>query len=176
MLGIWHIRLLRALFLLVLLTLFLASCNSRKPSTVGVKRSLQEKYALQLQVKPNEVNNTRLYSFIDEWYGVPYKYAGIDKSGIDCSGFICVLYEQVYEKKIPRSTKDLYTSGNEISREKLQEGDLVFFKIENEKPSHVGVYLINNKFVHASSKKGIMISDLQEPYFIKYFYCATRLN
>ncbi len=181
MFAIRHIRLLRFLFLAVLLVLYLSSCSSHKnvsssTATTNSKTALKNKYALLLNIEPKEIKNESLFVFIDDWYAVPYKYAGLDKNGIDCSGFISVLYDKVYNKKIPRSTKELHETCIGVSRSELKEGDLVFFKIDQEKPSHVGLYLMNNKFVHASTKKGIMISDLEEVYFKKYFYTGGRIN
>jgi murein DD-endopeptidase / murein LD-carboxypeptidase len=93
-----------------------------------------------------------------------------------CSGLTCKLYESVYAKKISRASRDIYASSKEIDLADLKEGDFVFFKIESKNISHVGVYLLNNKFVHASTKKGVMINDLNEPYYKKYFYKGGRLK
>lgn len=144
--------------------------NSSKPSAVA------EKYAAQLKVDTKNISNEKLYLFIDDWYAVPYKYAGFDKSGIDCSGFSCKLYENVYSKKISRASKDIYASCKEIAQSDLKEGDFVFFKIESKNVSHVGVYLQNGKFVHASTKKGVIINDLNEPYYKKYFFAGGRIK
>jgi len=107
---------------------------------------------------------------------VPYRYGGGDKSGIDCSGFTNKLYQTVYSKSIPHSTKEIYTEISKVDTDHLKEGDLVFFKIENKDVSHVGVYLTNNKFVHATTKKGVMINDLNEPYYKKYYYKGGRIK
>ena len=177
MLAIKHIRLLRFLFLTLLLIFFFASCSSRKNvSSTKTNSDLKNKYALQLNVQAKEIKNEKLYLFIDDWYGTPYKYGGLDKNGVDCSGFVSALYNKVYNKQVPRSTSDLYAACISINRNDLQEGDLVSFKIDQGKPSHVGLYLMNNKFVHASTKKGIMISDLEEDYFKKYYFCGARIN
>lgn len=161
----------------------LYSCRNKKEiikndTTVTPKKSensaIKVKYATQLNVAPREIENEKLYSFIDEWYATPYKYAGSDKSGIDCSGFTSKLYETVYLKKISRASRDLYATSVEVKKENLKEGDFVFFKIESKNVSHVGVYLMNNKFVHASTKKGVIISDLNETYYQKYFFIGGR--
>lgn len=171
--------------LLVLLCVLFSmySCKNKKEiskteTVVTPKKSensaIKTKYATQLNVAPKEIENEKLYSFIDEWYATPYKYAGFDKSGIDCSGFTSKLYETVYLKKISRASKDIYATSIEVKKEDLKEGDFVFFKIESKNVSHVGVYLMNNKFVHASTKKGVIISDLTEPYYQKYFFTGGR--
>lgn len=132
------------------------------------------KYAILLNVPVEELNNLKLYSFIHEWYGTPYKYGGTTKAGIDCSAFTLFLYEQVYNVKLPRTSRDQYTHLKKISRAELQEGDLVFFK-ERTRITHVGVYLGNNKFAHASTSQGVMISDLDQLYFSRRYAGAGRL-
>jgi len=139
-------------------------------------KSIKKKYAEVLHVSESDIKNTALYQFINQWYGVPYKYAGKDKNGIDCSGLTAMLYQKVYHVTITPSTKALINEVKKIKTSDLKEGDLVFFNIKSSKPSHVGVYLQNQKFVHASSSKGVMISDLNETYFKKYFYSAGRVK
>ena len=120
------------------------------------------------------MRNTKLYSFVNSWEGTPYKFGGMSKSGTDCSGFSNVLYKEVYGKKLPRTTKDIYGSCRKLGKGDLKEGDLVFFDIQGKKKSHMGVYLQNNRFVHASSSKGVVISDLNNPYYKKYFAGGGR--
>lgn len=184
---------MRSLFLFALLLsgLTLASCGSNKKvakaekpepkntdtkasETRAAEKKLQEKYSTVLGVDEDKISNIKLYRFIEDWYGVPYKYAGKSKSGIDCSGFTCVLYNDVYSAVLQGSAATLYTGCTVIKKDELREGDLVFFKIDKDKISHVGIYLHNNKFVHASSSKGIIISDLEDAYYKKYFFRAGR--
>ena len=138
--------------------------------------SLKKKYAEKLGVSESAITNQKLYQFINDWYGVPYKYAGKNKSGIDCSGLVSTLYDQVYHKKISPSTKIVITEVKKISEDDLQEGDLVFFNTDSKGLSHVGVYLQHHKFVHASTKKGVMINDMNEPYFKKCYLSAGRVK
>lgn len=167
-----------------LLLLFFTACrhhqtlHTEKTETKSetASTSLKKKYAEKLGVSESAITNQKLYQFINEWYGVPYKYAGKDKTGIDCSGLASTLYLVVFQKKISPSTKALVDEVKKIASSDLKEGDLVFFNIESKQASHVGVYLQNNKFVHASSKKGVMISDLNEPYFKKYYLSAGRVK
>ncbi len=152
------------------------STEKTEPKKETVSSSLKKKYAEKLGVSESAITNQTLYKFINEWYGVPYKYAGKDKAGIDCSGLASILYTSVYQKKISPTTKILVDEVKTISVSNLKEGDLVFFNIDSKNASHVGVYLQNNKFVHASTKKGVIISDLNEPYFKKYFMKAGRVK
>ncbi len=149
--------------------------NSTSASAPKTKK-VQQKYAAQLNVDESKIDNLKLYAFIDEWYGVPYKYGGKNKSGIDCSNFTSTLYSNVYSKSLTGSSSSIFNQCNVISRSKLNEGDLVFFKIDGDKVSHIGVYLQNNKFVHATTKKGVMIDDMDEPYYKKYYYKSGRID
>jgi murein DD-endopeptidase / murein LD-carboxypeptidase len=170
----------RKLYLgLAIIGLLLAACRGGKnasstDSSKAVQKKIQEKYAGLLGIDQEKIKNIKLYSFIDEWYGVPYLYAGKSKSGVDCSGFTNILYREVYGIAMAGSAASLYEGCKSIKRDDLEEGDLVFFKINSERISHVGVYLQNNKFVHASSKKGIIISDLEEAYYKKYYFKGGR--
>jgi cell wall-associated NlpC family hydrolase len=131
--------------------------------------SLIEKYAEKLNVPQSKLTNVDLYKFIDDWYGTQYKYGGLSKQGVDCSGFCNMLYVEVYKKQLPRSTKDISKQVNKVPKEKLQEGHLLLFNISGKNNSHVGVYLQNDYFVHASTSKGVIISHLDNPYYKKAF-------
>ncbi|MGB0882497.1 MAG: C40 family peptidase [Vicingaceae bacterium] len=159
------------------LIVILAACGGSK-STASKKKGnhIVNKYAEILKTPKSEIKNVKLYSFIDSWYGVRYRYGGMSKSGVDCSGFCNVLYSQVYKKQIKRTTSQLSKDINKVSKGRLKEGDLVFFNISKKKNSHVGVYLKNNKFVHASSSKGVIISSLDNPYYKKTYNKGGRLK
>ena len=138
--------------------------------------ALFTKYADLLGVKSSELTNEKLYKLIEEWWHVPYKYAGNGKTGIDCSGFSCVVLKAVYNKEIIRGSAEMYKVTDRVKREDLKEGDLVFFRIRRGHISHVGVYLMNNMFVHASVKYGVTISSLDDPYYKKVFSSGGRLS
>jgi cell wall-associated NlpC family hydrolase len=163
---------------------YLVSCKQKQSVTKStdsekkehVSRSVKKQYADKLGVSESDIKNEKLYQFIHDWYGVTYKYGGKDKSGIDCSGLTSVLYSNVYKKTISCSTKALVGEVKKIKQNELKEGDLVFFETNGRSISHVGVYLQNNKFVHASTKKGVMISDMNEPYFKKAYVTSGRVK
>ncbi|MDX2171584.1 MAG: NlpC/P60 family protein [Bacteroidota bacterium] len=141
-------------------------------STKHSNNPLQEKLGLSNK----EIKSSKLYVFINDWYGVPYKYGGCKKTGVDCSCFTDNLFLQVYGKKIGRTAGEIYKECEKIKVEKLEEGDLVFFITNGKSISHVGVYLKDNKFVHSSTSKGVVISDLNEAYYKKCFYAAAKLK
>jgi len=151
-----------------------SSQGAAKSSSSETKR-LQEKYASILGVSSFEISDIKLYHFIDDWMNAPYQYGGKSKSGVDCSGFAERLQEDVYGRKICCSSLEIFSECTSISTKDLREGDMVFFKINSASVSHMGVYLANHKFVHASTQAGVIISDLNDAYYQKYFYKAGRL-
>ena len=149
-------------------------CNASIDPAKG--NSLQSKYAALLNVVPDAIRNISLYRFIDEWYGVRYRLGGTSKTGIDCSAFMQKLYEQVFGINLLRTAMDQFGMANLVwNVNQCKEGDLVFFNIKSSRVSHVGLYLMNHFFVHASSTHGIMISSLDDKYWNKYFACAGRV-
>ncbi len=164
----------------LLFMLLLPACKSKKHISKNEEVQAPVKNATivseKLGISEREVGKSNLYTFIGEWYGTPYKYGGCGKDGIDCSCFSGALYRHVYGKNLARSARDIYKDCNRVKESNLKEGDLLFFKIGSKDITHVGVYLKDRKFVHASTKKGVMISDLDEEFFKKTFYEAGRLR
>lgn len=136
---------------------------------------LQIKYSLLLNTPAAEVKNIKMVEFVDDWYGTPYHLGGTTKRGVDCSAFSQFLFSAVYNISLPRTAKDQYRNTNRISRTELKEGDLIFFNTRGG-ISHVGVYLQNNKFVHASASGGVMISDIFDPYWLRRFVGVGRVK
>ena len=116
-----------------------------------------------------------MYQTIYDWLGTPYKYSGDCKDGIDCSGFVAMLFKKVFGVELAASSAEIYKDAKPLKRTVLKPGDLVFFKIKKRRISHVGVYIGNNKFAHASVQSGVIVSDLGEPYYKKYFYKGGRV-
>ncbi len=137
--------------------------------------SLQLKYGILLNTEVELVKNFSLYQAIDDWYGTPYRYGGTTKSGIDCSAFVRAIYMTIFGILLPRTAKEQYNVSRQIDRTELKEGDLVFFNTLGG-VSHVGIYLQNNKFVHAATSAGVMISDLDDNYWAKRFIGGSRYD
>ncbi len=116
-----------------------------------------------------------LYTVAYEWAETPYNYAGSSKKGIDCSGLVKKLYEKVYNLQLQGGSRNIYDQVIPIkNREELIEGDLVFFKIRKNQISHVGLYLQDGNFIHASTRSGVIISNLSEDYYNRYYFSGGR--
>jgi cell wall-associated NlpC family hydrolase len=154
--------------LLLLSTFLFTSCKVKKMSTGshGNRPVQSELYGLDISKK--------LKKEIEDWLGVPYRYGGRDKKGIDCSGLICVLYQSVYKIEMAKTVRLQYMACKKIPLKKLREGDLVFFNPESKEVTHVGLYLTNHQFVHASVSKGVVISSLENTYYKKCVVCGGR--
>ena len=138
---------------------------------------LQFKYAILLDIPVEQMMDHEFIRFMEHWYGTHYRMGGTDTTGIDCSGFAIQYMRYFHQIDLPRTSREQYAQTTRISKTELQEGDLVFFRTGRKKViSHVGVYLRNNKFAHASTSNGVMISDLDEPYYSSRYAGAGRYH
>jgi hypothetical protein len=178
-------------FLLLLTSVLLVSCGSsrRAGSTVSnqklqpepesksgrisnpvqYERKIRNKYATYIGISPENIENIDLFTFIDQWLYTPYKYAGVTKDGIDCSGFVQRLLTDVYNMKIVRKSSASFYKQNTThynNRHPLSEGDVVFFQTgSGNEITHMGLYVGNRMFVHASSTLGVSIASLDNQYW-----------
>ncbi len=148
------------------------STTASKHSTVS-KHPSSGKIEFGGPGKPT-LQQTTLSKHYAAWKSAPYKLGGLSKAGIDCSGFVQVTYRDVFNKKLPRSTELLAKTGKTISRQSLKFGDLVFFKTGRSQ-RHVGIYINNGKFIHASSSRGVMQSSLNSKYWAQHYWKARRI-
>jgi cell wall-associated NlpC family hydrolase len=121
----------------------------------------------------NEIEK-RIRDEYAQWKGTKHRLGGTDQSGIDCSGFVREVYKTLFNMDLPRTTKEQVNEGSPINRKDLQAGDLVFFKPPTY-PRHVGIFLSENEFVHASKSKGVIISRIDPYYWGKYYWTARRV-
>lgn len=121
------------------------------------------------------VSATTFWQVVQPWLHTPYLYGGNTRNGVDCSGFVAAIYQTLFNKQVPRTTAALWKAVNKIDPKQLQTADLVFFNGLTLNVSHVGMYMYNNQFIHASTSKGVIISSLQEKYYVQHFVGAGTL-
>lgn len=115
-----------------------------------------------------KIRTEKIDEFYSEWKGTKYRYGGTTKKGVDCSGLVQAFYRDKYNLSLPRSSKEMAKEGERISRKNIQIGDLILFKT-GWRTSHVGIYTGNNKFLHTSTKKGVIISNIDSYWDSKYW-------
>jgi cell wall-associated NlpC family hydrolase len=165
---------MRHLFLLVTLLIFaISACRSSARFSTSPSTDYEKSSGNQ---NTNE-ESSALNSFIQQWLHTPYKYGGMSKSGVDCSGFSSIVMRDVYGIKIPRTTRDQYDKGEKVRDGWRVLGDLVFFKnVRGHGVDHVGIYMGNNRFAHASTSKGVIMSDLDEDYYQERYVGTCRYS
>nr|WP_217904606.1 NlpC/P60 family protein [Vibrio floridensis] len=116
-----------------------------------------------------------MQQFFLDWQGTPYLFGGDSKSGIDCSAFVQQAFTHAYQRSLPRTTKAQVQYSVEIRWDEKQLGDLLFFKT-SKSDYHVGIYLTDKQFMHASTSKGVIISRLDNPYWASTFWQVRRVT
>lgn len=134
---------------------FLVGCGSAKK-----KRAMANKAKLEAQFK--------------RYKGTKYRYGGTDKRGFDCSGYVNKVYQNAFKIKLPRSTKEIGKEGRKVAKSNLKIGDLVFFR-PSRRYRHVGIYMGNGMFMHSSTSKGVIKSNLKDGYWKKKYRYARRI-
>ncbi len=136
---------------------------------------LQFKYAILLDASVERLQNISLLQDIEHWWGTRYCLGGSTEACIDCSAFTQIVMRDVYKTDIARTARAQYDNSTRIEMPNLQQGDLLFFQTAGKDISHVGVYLTNNKFVHAATSGGVMISDLNDTYWSSRYRGGGRV-
>ena len=170
--------------LLVCITIScITSCSVRKQDKIQPKYNNQtiSRLSKQFGIRLTQTDNIALYDACSRWLGVKYRYGGNTKNGVDCSGLTSIIYKQVYKVQLERSSANILRKNcTPIKRNALREGDLVFFRTSGsgnaKNPTHVGIYFKNGKFIHASSSKGVMVSNLSEPYYVRTWITGGRVK
>lgn len=174
---------------IILFVVFLTGCSTsnryvssdqsinkpiQKQKTDIKKNIKKEKIELQTNVINEEPNlNDAFRDFYDEWKNVKYKFGGNSKNGIDCSAFTQRVFKEKFNVKIPRTTRTQVNSGKQIPKSKLELGDLVFFKT-GKTDRHVGIYMGDGTFLHASIK-GVKYTKLNKPFYKKAYWTSRRV-
>jgi len=156
-------------FLVFVCISLLVSCSALHDKS-AINKTTQKPH------KISDENHTKkmLYSHFDEWRGVRYQIGGLGRNGIDCSGFVYLTYKSKFGLHLPRTTRLQSKLGKEIHKSELTAGDLIFFRT-GPNSKHVGIYIEKNKFLHASQKKGIIISRLDNVYWKANYWKSVRI-
>ena len=126
-------------------------------------------------VTPKGLNRDRVLLDVISYLGAPYQFGGSDKSGIDCSALTANVYSKAVGAQLPRSTAGQYGLGAPVTKDDLQFGDLVFFTTTGRAPSHVGIFIEDDLFAHASVSYGVTISSLESGYYKNRYVGARRI-
>ena len=159
---------MKLLLLVLTVLLLLSGCSTRKVSKPSYKAT---KTITKTKHTGNWINKA-LSKEYSKWDGTPYKYGGTSRKGVDCSSLMQILYRDAFGLQIPRTTASQAKIGYQINKNSSREGDLVFFKT-GYNTRHSGILIEKGKFIHSSTKYGVIISNLNNPYW-KSKYWQTR--
>ncbi|MBD3243399.1 MAG: hypothetical protein GF331_22605 [Chitinivibrionales bacterium] len=153
-----------------------SSVRYRRPSGAVVTRNAYRVPRNWDYRKDYRIPVSRLRSIVDSYLGVPYRYGGTDRRGLDCSGLVYVVFRKLNRARMPRSTRRLKRLGRPVQRAHMRPGDLLFFATgRSGRINHVGIYMGDKRFAHASASKGVIYSDVHGDYYEKHFVFARRI-
>jgi len=157
---------------IIAISILFTGCGTLPDRSNHTPQKQSASQSSQLNLAQDKIKQ-RLYSQHKHWQGTRYQLGGLSKKGIDCSGFVLLTFKEQLGITLPRTTREQAKRGTTISRKQLKAGDLVFFKT-SIKVRHVGIYIEDDKFLHASTSKGVMISELNNSYWRKAYWKAVR--
>lgn len=162
---------LKQLALIIFFGFYLSACSSVPSSRPDTMVSSHNKIdmANSAQVR------AQLLKQLSEWKGVPYRYGGLSKKGVDCSGFIHLTFAEEFGIRLPRTTQTQSLKGVVVEQSELLPGDLIFFNT-GFKQQHIGIYVGKKQFIHASSSRGVMLSRLDNPYWQDAYWHSRRIG
>lgn len=178
------IHIIRYLLIILLSAFTLSSCHSHRNVVRGADKDIKETAKIEKKVDAPKLSGSADNKFTKsllneayEWLGVPYKYGGNNKNGVDCSGFVLMVFHKALSIDLPRVSREQGDYCRKINKKDLFPGDLLFFAIgKSNKVNHVGMYVGDGKMIHASASKGVMISDVSEKYFEKYYHHSGQVE
>ena len=156
-----------SLLLLCLGALLLVGCGSSAETTTRTTAPADRSW------RASEAES-RLRTAASRWDGTPHQLGGTSPRGVDCSGLVQSVFASEFSVRVPRTTEEQAQVGRSVSRARLQPGDLLFFR-PGWKKRHVGIYLSDGEFLHASESEGVTVSDLRRSYWQEHWWQARRL-
>lgn len=169
------LRRLASIAWMSLMLIALASCHTVKRTYVAERHEVKEPTSIS---KPGKQSDSKIIQEAYSWLGTPYKYASAEKGcGTDCSGMVMKVYQTAAGYTLPRNSEKLAEFCVPVEDTEVRSGDLVFFATgtDPQKVSHVGIMVDEVKFIHASSSKGVVESNLTTPYYRRTFLMFGRV-
>ncbi len=154
----------------VVVALWLVGCSSvpvSRPETIMASSDV-------VDMTDHAEVRTQLLKQLEEWQGVPYRYGGLTKGGVDCSGFIYLTFAEEFGIRLPRTTQSQVLKGAVVDQSDLLPGDLIFF-LTGYDQRHIGIYVGKKQFIHTSSSRGVMLSRLDNPYWQSAYWHSRRV-
>ncbi|MDE5659959.1 MAG: C40 family peptidase [Muribaculaceae bacterium] len=164
--------------LLIAAALIAGGCSSAKRATTGRNTPTQSQPTTVKVVPSTERQVSELVKEARKWIGTPYAYGGHTRGkGTDCSGMIMELFLKVYDLKLPRSSAMQREYARKVDYDRMMPGDLVFFSTSknSSRVNHVGLYIGDNRMIHASSSRGVMESNLAENYWKRTYHSSGHI-
>lgn len=166
-------------------TAILTSCGTSRNTATVIKKStvvksggntISENQSISIPADLAPQSQALLQE-ASRWLGTPYKYGGEDKSGVDCSGLVMNVYRSALSIKMPRNSKAQSDYCTPVPKNNLTPGDLLFFATSGGKTvSHVGIFIGDNRMIHSSTSKGVIVSDINADYYVRTFAGSGRVE
>lgn len=165
----------RSLLPYIIMSIVVAGCHSSRKTVVDTHESEVE--WVETQVERKTKSGPEIVKEARKWLGTKYQYGGESSKGVDCSGLVMRVYKDVTGIKLPRDSRSQQAFCISLKRKDLAVGDLVFFasKRGGSRVGHVGIYIGDDKFIHASTSRGVIISSLNEAYFVNHYHSSGRV-
>ena len=169
----------------IVLSVILTGCSSMRhsrgvtahrsaPAAVSSERTGSREVAVPPKASPSM---SALLMEADSWVGTPYKYGGNTREGVDCSGFVLQVYLRALDISLPRTSAQQQEFCRKIRRDEMKPGDLMFFSVrEGGNVGHVGIYIGDDKMIHASSKAGVVVAPVTTDYFVRNYLGSGRVE
>lgn len=165
-------RLIKTVFIVLGISILTACSSSTHIANSKSKKSIAYQGSLSDQIMAIALLSEQQH----EWEGTPYRLGGQSRAGIDCSGFVQKTFLDRFNIKLPRTTSEQAKYGKRVAKKDIQTGDLVFFKTgRGPNGYHVGIYVKNDQFLHASTKGGVIYSSLNSPYWTRTYWQTRRM-
>ena len=161
--------------LLLIMILFIVGCSPYPRYRTGGEE-IPPEITQDVRAGFSTNENLRLGFILQDYLGKPYRGTSKYEEGLDCSHFVQSVYKRFNKTNLPRTVAEQFKSGKEVPFKLLEYGDLVFYRTERNKVSHVGVFVENNSFIHASSSNGVIITNLSDKYWSQRYAGARRVR